>query len=277
MNITNIKGTVTLSNGVSMPYLGLGVFGINEGRDIKKAVINALNTGYRHIDTASMYQNEMGVGQGVRESNIPRKEIFITTKVWNTDQGYDQTLNAFDRSMDRLGFDYLDLYLIHWPVPGKYIETWKALEELYQQGRVKAIGISNFLEHHLVELLASCEIRPMVNQMEFHPYLIQQSLMDFCKSNNIQFEAWSPIMKGRVMHIDTLRRIGEKYGKSPVQIVLRWDLQKGVVTIPKSSRPERIESNAKIFDFVLSEEDMRRIDLLDKHYRLGPDPDNINF
>ena len=277
MKITDIKGTVTLSNGVSMPYLGLGVFGINEGNELINAVKHALNTGYRHIDTASMYQNEPGVGRGIKESGVPREEVFVTTKVWNTDQGYDQTLRAFERSIDRLGFEYVDLYLIHWPVPGKYKATWKALEELYRQGRVKAIGVSNFLKHQLVDLLTVCEIKPMVNQMEFHPYLVQPSLLDFCRKNQIQYEAWSPIIKGKVTNIEVLRLLGEKYGKSSVQVVLRWDLQKGVVTIPKSSNPDRIKSNADLFDFELSEEDMKRIDLLDRYSRIGPDPDNINF
>lgn len=277
MKITDIKGTVTLSNGVSMPYLGLGVFGINEGNELINAVKHALNTGYRHIDTASMYQNEPGVGRGIKESGVPREEVFVTTKVWNTDQGYDQTLRAFERSIDRLGFEYVDLYLIHWPVPGKYKATWKALEELYRQGRVKSIGVSNFLKHQLVDLLTVCEIKPMVNQMEFHPYLVQPSLLDFCRKNQIQYEAWSPIIKGKVTNIEVLRLLGEKYGKSSVQVVLRWDLQKGVVTIPKSSNPDRIKSNADLFDFELSEEDMKRIDLLDRYSRIGPDPDNINF
>lgn len=224
-----------------------------------------------------MYQNEPGVGRGIKESGVPREEVFVTTKVWNTDQGYDQTLRAFERSIDRLGFEYVDLYLIHWPVPGKYKATWKALEELYRQGRVKAIGVSNFLKHQLVELLTVCEIKPMVNQMEFHPYLVQPSLLDFCRKNQIQYEAWSPIIKGKVTNIEVLRLLGEKYGKSSVQVVLRWDLQKGVVTIPKSSNPDRIKSNADLFDFELSEEDMKRIDLLDRYSRIGPDPDNINF
>jgi diketogulonate reductase-like aldo/keto reductase len=277
MNITDIQGRVSLSNGVKMPYFGLGVFGAREGKETVKAVRHALETGYRLIDTASMYGNEKSVGQAIRESDLSRKEIFITTKVWNSDQGYDQTLRAFDRSMHLLGFDYLDLYLIHWPVPGKFKATWKALESIYREGRVRSIGVSNFMQHHLVDLFTICEIQPMVNQVEFHPYLIQPSLLDFCKRHHIQYEAWSPIMKGRVNNIELFKMLGKKYGKSPVQIVLRWDLQKEVVTIPKSSQPDRIRSNAELFDFEISKEDMNKIDQLDNNNRTGPDPENIKF
>lgn len=277
MDITNIQGTVALSNGVEMPYLGLGVFGSKEGKEAISAVRHALDTGYRLIDTASMYGNEKSVGQAIRESGVARKEVFVTTKVWNSDQGYDQTLSAFDRSLRQLGFEYLDLYLVHWPVPGKFKATWKAFESLYREGRVKAIGVSNFLQYHLIDLFTVSEIQPMVNQIEFHPNLIQQNLLDFCKHHHIQYEAWSPIMKGRVNKIELLLELGKKYGKSPVQIVLRWDLQKGVVTIPKSSRPDRIQSNADLFDFEISADDMEKIDQLDKNNRIGPDPENFNF
>jgi diketogulonate reductase-like aldo/keto reductase len=224
-----------------------------------------------------MYGNEKSVGKGIRESGIARKEVFITTKVWNSDQGYDQTLKAFNRSISNLGFEYVDLYLIHWPVPRKFKATWKALETLYREGRPKAIGVRNFLQHQLVDLFTVCEIQPMVNQVEFHPYLIQQSLLDFCKRHNIQYEAWSPIINGRVNNINLIKVLGKRYDKSPVQIVLRWDLQKGVITIPESSHPDRIRSNADIFNFELSDEDMRKIDRLDKDKRIGPDPENISF
>lgn len=277
MNITDLNGTVKLSNGVSMPYFGLGVFGSKEGQEAIKAVRYALSAGYRLIDTAAMYGNERSVGQAVRESEVTREDVFITSKVWNSDQGYVETLKAFDHSLNNLGFEYLDLYLIHWPVPGKFKATWLAMESLYRDGRVKAIGVSNFMQHHLVDLFKTCEIQPMVNQVEFHPYQIQQSLLNFCTRNNIQYEAWSPIMKGKVNHIELLKLLSKKYGKSPVQIVLRWDLQKGVVTIPKSSHPERIRSNAELFDFELSKKDMDKIDQLDKNNRIGPDPINISF
>lgn len=272
MNITDIQGRVKLHNNVEMPYFGLGVFQSNEGEEVINAVKYAVNMGYRHIDTASMYHNEKGVGEGIRQSNIKREDVFITSKVWNSDQGYDNTINAFNRSLNKLGFEYLDLYLIHWPVSGLYKETWKALEYLYKQGKVKAIGVSNFLIHHLENLLTTAEILPMVNQVEFHPYLVQQDLLDFCTKNKIQFEAWAPLMRGAIHKVDLLNTLAKKYHKNPFQIVLRWDLQKGVITIPKSSNPGRIHSNAQIFDFEISEEDMSEIDRLDKNERIIPHP-----
>jgi diketogulonate reductase-like aldo/keto reductase len=277
MKVSDLHGTVELKNGVPMPYLGLGVFLVHEGEEVKQAVKYALSAGYRHIDTASLYGNERGVGQSVRESGVPRKEIFVTSKVWNSDQGYTNTLHAFDVSMKLLGFEYLDLYLIHWPVKGKYAETWKALEQLYSEGRVRAIGVSNFLRHHLENLLTHCKVVPMVNQMEFHPRLVQQELIDFCKSHIIQYEAWSPLMQGKIFNIKELHSLAEKYKKDIAQIVLRWNLQKGVVTIPKSVRRERIISNAQIFDFEITQQDMHAIDRLDKNERVGADPDNFNF
>ena len=277
MKISNIHGTVELSNGVPMPYFGLGVFQVDDGKEVVQAVKHALSAGYKHIDTASLYGNERGVGQAVAASGIPRKEIFVTSKVWNSDQGYDSTLRAFEKSMKLLGFEYLDLYLVHWPVRGKYIETWKALEHLYAEGRIRAIGVSNFLLHHLEGLLSHCEIVPMVNQLEFHPRLVQQELLNYCVSHKIQYEAWSPLMQGKIFHIKELQALASKYGKDIAQIVLRWDLQKGVVTIPKSVHDERIISNTQIFDFEISTEDMLTIDRLDKHQRVGADPGNFNF
>ncbi len=275
--IDSINDCTTLSNGLKMPWLGLGVFESQDGKEVQQAIHTSLESGYRSIDTASIYGNEQGVGQAINSSGIPREEIFLTTKVWNTDQGFDATLEAFESSLGRLQQDYVDLYLVHWPVKEKYKETWKALELLYQQGRAKSIGVSNFLVHHLKDLLPSCEIKPMVNQVEFHPRLFQPTLLDFCKSEKIQVEAWSPIMRGKVQELPELISIGQKYGKSPVQVALRWDLQHQVVTIPKSVRPDRIASNAEIFDFKLSEEDMAVIDQLDRGERIGPDPDNFNF
>jgi len=277
MKITDLQGTVKLNNDVEMPYFGLGVFQSQEGQEVINAVKWAIDAGYRHIDTAKLYYNEKGVGEAIRQSKVDRKDIFVTTKVWNSDQGYESTLRAFDASLNRLGFDYLDLYLIHWPVKGKYKETWRALEYLYNQGRVKAIGVSNFMQHHLEDLLQSANIIPMVNQVEFHPCLVQQELLDFCRKNKIVYEAWSPLMLGRVLSIDLLNQLAIKYNKNPVQIVLRWDLQKGVVTIPKSSKKERIISNADIFDFELSQEDVELIDGLDRNARTGPDPFNFSF
>ncbi|MGD0590195.1 MAG: aldo/keto reductase [Bacteroidota bacterium] len=277
MRISDIQGTVELKNGVPMPYFGLGVFLVHDGEEVKQAVKYALSAGYRHIDTASLYGNEHGVGQAIRESGVPRKDIFVTSKVWNSDQGYDNTLRAFDVSIKLLGFEYLDLYLVHWPVKGKYIETWKALEHLYAEGRVRAIGVSNFLRHHLEDLLAHCKVVPMVNQMEFHPRLVQQKLIDFCNSHTIQYEAWSPLMQGKIFNIKELHPLAEKYKKDIAQIVLRWNLQKGVVPIPKSIRRERIISNAQIFDFEIMPKDMQAIDRLDKNERVGADPDHFNF
>ena len=277
MKITDIRGTVDLANGVPMPYFGLGVFQVNDGDEVIQAVANALSAGYIHIDTAALYGNERGVGRAVASSGIPRREIFVTSKVWNSDQGYDSTLRAFEKSLNLLGFDYLDLYLVHWPVKGKYNETWKALEKLYAEGRVRAIGVSNFLRHHLEDLLSHCTTVPMVNQMEFHPRLVQQRLIDLCKTHKIQYEAWSPLMQGKIFDIMELRSIAKSYGKDVAQVVLRWSLQKGVVTIPKSVHRDRIISNAQVFDFELSVEDMVTITRLDRNERVGADPDNFNF
>jgi len=277
MEITDISGCVLLNNNVKMPYFGLGVFLTPEGKEVINAVKYALDCGYRHIDTAALYNNEKGVGTAISESNVPRKDVFVTSKVWNSDQGYSSTLKAFETSLHKLGFDYLDLYLIHWPIKNKIKDTWKALETLYKQGRVKAIGVSNFMKHHLDEILSIAEIKPMVNQVEFHPYLIQQDLIDYCNSNQIQYEAWSPLIRGRIDEVELIRKLAKKYQKSPAQIVLRWDLQKGVVTIPKSVKPERILSNSQIFDFKLESEDVKMIDRLERKERIGPDPDDIDF
>lgn len=273
----NIDSKVKLNNGVEMPWLGLGVFKASEGGEVENAVKTSLEKVYRSIDTAAVYGNEQGVGTAIRESGIPRNEIFLTSKVWNSAQGYRSTLEAFEESLEKLQTDYLDLYLIHWPKGERSVETWRAMEELYQKGKIRAIGISNFLIHHLEEFLPECSVIPAVNQVEFHPHLIQQELLDYCVSKKIQLEAWSPIMKGKVNTVPVLQALAAKYEKTPVQIVLRWDIQKGVVTIPKSVTPERIVSNADIFDFEISNEDMAKIDRLDKNERIGPHPDNIPF
>lgn len=273
----NISSKVRLNNGVEMPWLGLGVFRAEDGKEVENAVLTALQHGYRSIDTAAVYQNERGVGLGLKKSGLPREEVFLTSKVWNSDQGYKTTIKAFEESLERLQTDYLDLYLIHWPKGQRSVESWKAMEELYEKGLVRAIGVSNFLVHHLKEFLPECKVVPAVNQVEFHPELIQPELLEYCKNKGIQPEAWSPIMKGKVLNIPVLRALAAKYGKTPVQIVLRWDIQKGVITIPKSVKPERIISNADIFDFELSDEDMAKIDRLDKNQRIGGHPDFIDF
>lgn len=277
MKITDLKGTVKLANGVDMPYFGLGVFKTNEGPEVENSVKWALETGYRHIDTAAIYQNERGVGNAVKASVIPRNEVFITTKAWNENQRNGTVMKGFEESLKLLQTDYVDLYLIHWPVKLKYAQTWKVIEEIYLSGRARAIGVSNFLQHHLEEIFRNAEVMPMVNQVECHPYLVQQQLIDFCQAHNIVYEAWSPIMRGTVNNIPLLTELSGKYKKNPVHIVLRWDLQKGIVTIPKSVHQERIKNNADIFDFELSDDDIHRIDALDKNMRFGSHPDTFTF
>ncbi|CAM3412529.1 aldo/keto reductase [Zobellia roscoffensis] len=277
--ITDLQGTFKLSNNVAMPYLGLGTYQADNDQEVIDAVRNALNAGYRHIDTASAYKNEEGVGKGIVESNVAREEVFLVSKLWNADQGYESTLKAFEETLGRLGVDYLDLYLIHWPVAGKYKDTWRAMEKLYQDKKIKAIGVSNFLQHHLEDLLETSEIVPMVNQMEFHPFLVQQTLIDFCNVKGIQYESWSPFMQGEVFDSksEEFKQLTEKYQKSTAQLILRYNLQKGIVAIPKSVHENRIKSNADIFDFELSEADVAYLDGLDKGERSGPDPDNFDF
>ncbi|MBY0086408.1 aldo/keto reductase [Brevibacillus sp. M2.1A] len=277
----NLQDTTTLYNGVKMPWLGLGVFKVEEGQELEQAVKTAIKHGYRSIDTAAIYNNEEGVGRGIRaglqEAGITREDLFVTSKVWNADLGYESTLQAYETSLKKLGLEYLDLYLIHWPVEGKFKEAWRALEALYKKGLVKAIGVSNFHVHHLEELLKDAEIKPMVNQVEFHPRLSQDELRAFCKDQGIQFEAWSPLMQGQLLDNPVLKGIAEKYGKSIAQIIIRWDLQNGVVTIPKSTKEHRIVENASVFDFELSKEDMEMIHALNQNHRVGPDPDNFDF
>ena len=273
----NLQDTTTLHNGVKMPWFGLGVFKVEEGSEVVESVKAALRNGYKSIDTAAVYRNEEGVGQGIKEAGVPREELFITTKVWNSDQGYESTLQAFETSMEKLGLEYLDLYLIHWPVAGKYKETWKALEKLYKDGKVRAIGVSNFHVHHLKDLMADAEIKPMVNQVEYHPHLAQTELLEFCKAEGIQMEAWSPLKQGELLSEPTITEIADKHKKSPAQVILRWDLQNEVVTIPKSIKEHRIIENADIFDFELSSDDMDRLNSLNKNERVGPDPDNFDF
>jgi methylglyoxal/glyoxal reductase len=271
----NLQSTTTLHNGVEMPRFGLGVFLVKDGDEVYESVKAALEIGYKSIDTAAAYGNEEGVGRAIAESNVPREDLFVTSKVWNDKQGYESTLKAFDETMEKLGLDYLDLYLIHWPVPskGKYLETWRALEKLYKDGRVRAIGVSNFQIPHLQNVLDNCEIKPMVNQVEYHPRLTQKELHHFCKENQIQLEAWSPLMQGVLLDEPTLVEIAAKYNKSTAQVILRWDLQNEVVTIPKSIKAHRIAENADIFDFELSQEDIERIHALNENKRIGSDPD----
>lgn len=278
---THLQATTTLSNGVKMPWFGLGVFKVEEGPELVNAVQTAIRHGYRSIDTAAIYGNEEGVGEGIRQglktAGIKREELFVTSKVWNADLGYESTLKAFELSLKKLGLEYLDLYLIHWPVAGKYKEAWRALEQLYKEGRIKAIGVSNFQIHHLQDLMQDAEIKPMVNQVEFHPRLTQTELRAFCKEQGIQVEAWSPLMQGQLLDHPVLKEIADRHHKSIAQVILRWDLQHGVVTIPKSTKEQRIKENADIFDFELTAEDMQLIDAMNENLRVGPDPDNFDF
>lgn len=277
MMIQSINDRTQLNNGLTMPWLGFGVYKLSEGAEVETAVRLALETGYRSIDTASVYGNERGVGRALRESGVPREEIFLTTKVWNDDQRARRVGEAFDESLECLGTGYVDLYLIHWPVAGCYRKTWDALQEIQRSGRAKAIGVSNFLVPHLQDLLRDGQTVPSVNQVEFHPWLVQPELRQFCRDRGVQFEAWSPLMQGKVGEIPVVKNLAENHGRTPAQIVLRWNLQHGVVTIPKSAHPERIVENAGIFDFELTRADMGVLDALDEQKRIGPDPANFNF
>ncbi|MFC5403536.1 aldo/keto reductase [Cohnella soli] len=271
-----IDSTVELLNGERMPRLGLGVWRAEDGRETEGAVTAALRAGYRLVDTASIYKNEQSVGRAIRASDVPRDNVFVTTKVWNNQQGYDETIKAFNDSLSKLGMDYVDLYLVHWPIVGKYKETYRAIEALYDQGLVRSIGVSNFLIHHLEDLMGACRIKPMVNQVEMHPLHTQKKLFAFCRKEGIQLQSWRPLMQGQ-LDLPLLMELAAKYGKTPAQIVLRWHLQIGVVTIPKSVHEARIRENADLFDFRLEPEDVVRIDALNENRRFGADPDNINF
>lgn len=275
--IKGIQDTVTLHNGVEMPKFGLGVYKVEDGEEVIHSIQYAVKAGYRLIDTAAFYENEEGVGQAVRECGIPREELFITTKVWNADQGYEATLAAFEKSLDKLGLDYVDLYLIHWPVAGKYKDTWKALEKIYCDGKAKAIGVSNFQIHHLEDLIQDAHVIPMVNQIELHPLLSQVEIRNYCASKQIHVEAWSPLGRGRLLEHPELLEIAKKHNKSVAQVLLRWDLQSEIITIPKSTKEHRINENAAIFDFKLSAEDMQIIDGINRNERFGPDPDHFDF
>lgn len=269
----HIGSTVLLNNGVAMPQVGLGVFQAAEGDEVRRAVGWALDAGYRHIDTAALYGNERGVGDAIRSSGIPRDEVFVTTKVWNSDQGFEPALRAFDTSLDRLGLDHVDLYLIHWPRPVLIEETWQALEQIYEDGRARAIGVSNFMTHHLDRLLAIADVAPTVNQVEFHPHLQQPALVQYCEAHDIRFEAWSPLKRGRILDDVALAAIAATHGVTAAQVILRWNLQRGIVTIPKSVTKTRIEQNADLYGFRLSVDEMTAIDGLDQNDRLGPHPD----
>lgn len=267
---------ITLNNGVAMPQFGLGVFQTKAGEEVEQAVAAALEAGYRSIDTAAAYQNEDGVGRAIAASGIPRDDIFLTTKLWNEEQGYDSTLRAFEASLKKLAMDYVDLYLIHWPIPPKSAETWRAFERIYAEKRARSIGVSNYHIHHLKDLAKTATITPAVNQVELHPRLIQRELRDYCKAHSIAVEGWSPIMRGgELLEDSTITELAERHRKSPVQVILRWHIQHGLITIPKSKTPERIRTNIEIFDFELAPDEIARIDALDTGQRIGPEPDEM--
>lgn len=268
-----------LNNGTEMPCVGLGVFRMENDVETQAVIETALSIEYRHIDTAAIYGNEEMVGNAIKKSGISREDIFITTKSWNDNQRNGTVMEGFEESLEKLQTDYVDLYLIHWPVKEKFVDTWKVFEKIYESGRAKAVGVSNFKRHHLEQLKKESSLIPAVNQIELHPYLIQQEDLDYCQQEGICVEAWSPFAANK---LDLFKEkiivdIAEKYSKTPAQIILRWDIQRKVVVIPKSSNAERLKQNIDIFDFQLTDEDISRINSLNKNKRVGSDPDNFNF
>jgi len=270
-----IDTRVKLNNGVEIPMFGLGTFQMRSGKETQQAVLSALEAGYRLIDTAQMYENEEDVGIALKKRGIPREEVFITTKLWNSEHGYQKALNACEESLEKLGLPYVDLYLIHWPVQGLRNETWKAMQTLLEKGKCRAIGVSNYMIRHLEELLANSDVIPTVNQVEFSPYLYLKDLLEFCHSHKVQLEAYSPLTKGHKLNDPKLAIVAKKYSKTPAQILIRWVLQKDVVVIPKSSHKERILENADVFDFEISPEDMKQLDSFNQNMRTSWDPTTI--
>ncbi|KGR79937.1 aldo/keto reductase [Ureibacillus manganicus] len=267
----------TLENGVKMPYLGLGVYKMTDHEEAIHAMTKALEVGYRAIDTAALYGNEEEVGEVIRASSIPREEIYITTKVWNSDQGYDNTLRAFEISLKKLGLEYIDLYLTHWPVKEKFVETYRAIERLYEEKLIRVPGVSNHHQHHLEKIFVKANVKPMVNQIELHPYLSQKPLLNFCQDQTIAVTAWGPLGRGKIIEDTTIEQLSAKYNKTAAQIILRWHYQNDVITIPKSVTPSRIEENMNVFDFELTQEDMLAMEGLNKDFRTGQDPDHFQF
>ncbi|RFA22385.1 aldo/keto reductase [Subtercola boreus] len=270
--------TVTLNNGVEIPQLGFGTYQIDPA-ETKEATLAALEVGYRHIDTAEMYGNEKEVGQAVAASGLAREDVFVTSKLNNGFHARDAALKAFDGTLEALGFDYVDLFLIHWPLPavGDYLETWKAMEEMLASGRVKSIGVSNFQQHHLQRLLDEADVVPVVNQIEVHPYLTQDALREFGVKNGIETEAWSPIAQGKVLDDKAIVEIADRLGKSPAQVTLRWHIQRGDIVFPKSVTRARVEENFALFDFELTDADVHALTALNRDERTGPNPDEFNY
>jgi diketogulonate reductase-like aldo/keto reductase len=265
----------TLNNGVKIPVLGLGVF--RSASETKDAVKCALQAGYRHIDTAKIYGNEAEVAKGIKESGVDRKYIFITTKLWNEDMRQGKQREAFEKSLELLETDYIDLYLIHWPVKNVYNDSWRIMEEYYKKGKIRAIGVSNFHKNHLEDLLSIAEIVPAVNQIEAHPHLTQQPLIEYCNNKGIAIEAWSPLGGGQLLSDPAIKAIADKYGKTVAQLIIRWHIQRNTIVIPKSVHKDRIISNSEVFDFVISLEDMEAINSMNQDRRVGSNPDTFTF
>ena len=274
----DLRTTRKLNNGVEIPMFGLGVFRSPEGKETSDAVRWAIEAGYVHIDTAKIYGNEKSVGQGIRDGGVAREKLFVTTKLWNDDMRQNRQMQAIDESLKLLGVEYVDLYLIHWPVEN-YLESWKCMEKILASGKARAIGVSNFQIHHLDKVLAETDIVPAANQIEIHPHLTQEPLRKYCEGKGIALEAYSPLggQGSTVMSDPVMKKIGDKHGKSPAQVALRWDLQNGIITIPKSVHQKRIVENAQVFDFELSADEMAAINALNRNERNGGDPDNFDF
>lgn len=266
---------IKLAKGIEIPQLGLGVYKMTNSEETFEAISYALKSGYQAIDTATVYENEKETGEAVRHSGIPREELFITSKVWNTDQGYDQTLRAFETSLETLGMDYLDLYLTHWPVKDSYVETYRAIERLYDEKLIRATGVSNHHAHHLEKVLVKPNTPPMINQIEVHPRLTQMSLRNFCKENNIAVTSWSPLARGGLLSEPTLQHLADKYGKTVAQVIIKWHLQNDLIVIPKSVTPERILENINVADFELTPTDKLTIDALNMDERSGSNPEDF--
>jgi len=273
----SLESTVPLHGSIDIPLLGFGVYKVPDGEVVEDAITSALAFGYRHFDTAALYRNERGVGRAIAASGINRSDLFITTKLWNSNQGYESTLVAIDRSLGKLGLGYVDLYLVHWPKPEHTEGTWRAMEEIQQSGKARAIGVSNFLPAHLDQLAETATVLPSINQVEFHPHLQSPELVTYCDDHNIVLEAWSPLKAGQIVDDPQLQTIADAHGVTVPQVVLRWMLQRGIVTIPKSVTPSRIAQNVDLYGFELGQDEITTINAMDRADRVGPDPANFDF